>query len=58
MTYEESFLQYADDQGQVDLDIAAQFLLDHSTNFTNLFEDGFDPSLMTDAEALLEWIGY
>ena len=55
--YAESFLAYADDQGQVDLDIAAQLLDEHDTNFDNIIADGYDEAL-TDGEALLHWIGY
>ena len=57
MSYAESFLSYADDQGQVDLDIAAQLLEEHGTTFEELRAESYKDA-PTDAEALLSWLGY
>ena len=58
MTYEETFLQYADDKGDVDADVATQFLLEHCTDIDTICEDGFDYSESLNAQALLHWMGY
>ena len=58
MTYQEQFLHYSDDAGQVDVDIASQLLEEHSTNFNQILADGYPVDKITDGITLLDWLGY
>jgi hypothetical protein len=58
MSYEQSVLRYADDQGNLDADIVDQLLEEHSTDAATLISDGFNPDLICNAQALLNWLGY
>lgn len=57
-SYKDSVLHYADDQGQLDGDVVIQLLEEHSTDLNTFYEDGFPVKDSTDAEALLDWLGY
>lgn len=57
-SYADSVLHYADDQGNLDADIAHQLLDEHSTDFDQLLLDGFPSDRLLNAEALLDWLGY
>jgi len=58
MDYRESVLQYADDQDQLDADIVTQLLEEHSTSIQDLLDDGFPECHVTNAQELLNWMGY
>ena len=58
MSYAESVLQYADDQGNLDADVVNQLLDEHDTTIENFLADGFPEADITNGEALLHWMGY
>ena len=56
MTYEESFLDCADEYGCVSLANAKQLFIEHGSDYWEAHKDGMDLTL--NADKLLAWLGY
>jgi hypothetical protein len=62
LTYEDSVLEAANEDGNLSYGDAARLLSDHGATLENVYEDsnGVDPVALDarNAEALLAWLGY
>ena len=58
MSYKQSVLNYADDQGNLDEDVVIQLLDEHDTTIENFIADGYPEQYTFHAETLLDWMGY
>lgn len=62
MTYEDSVLDYADENGNLTYKVANQLLREHGFTHDDVYEDrhGVDPVALDahNAQALLYWLGY
>jgi hypothetical protein len=62
LTYEDSVLEYADDDGNLSFEDTKRLLSDHGFSLSDIYEDNHNVSWVEldarNAQALLNWLGY